>query len=33
MGAVESIAMMFADDAKVYRTGNNQEDHMRLQFY
>jgi hypothetical protein len=30
-GVVESIAMMFADDTKVYRPVNNQEDHTRLQ--
>ena len=30
-GAVERIAMMFANNAKVYRTVNNKGDHMRLQ--
>jgi len=30
-GAVESITMMFADDTKVYRPVNNQDDHIRLQ--
>jgi len=30
-GAVESIAMMFADDTKVYRPVNNQNDHIKLQ--
>ena len=30
-GTVESIAMIFVDDTKVYRTVNNQEDHMKLQ--
>ena len=30
-GTMESIAMISVDDTKVYRTVNNQEDHMRLQ--
>jgi len=31
LGAVESITMMFAGDTKVYRSVNNQDDHIRLQ--
>ena len=29
-GSVESITMMFADDTKVYRPVNNQDDHITL---